>query len=650
MILRNLYSMNEKALAFEIAECYEPQDLLELCKQEYVKYIFRDNREHFKGLIKFEEKKSEPADKLKQDEIRIQIPTNPDDLLKIFLIIFSNKDILAELYNQVPENVKNAIAIITWEGPTQARFLEGQLGEKVIIRKKGILKGYDTTHVKDEFAILSLDDEYFSYMCTQTISLPWEVRKLFKKILPAPHGYNIIPISDIEKTEFVYEYREKVFLELPLCLKFINQGELKTGKNDKPLKSALNKLNQVCEIDEFYKRGQNNTVSIKTKFLATFLLDAVNREKISRNTQDPLQQFKDVHKSYMDMKSEVDSVGMFLSHLKRTANYQDQDGNVYATLFQLVRRLPANQWVSLDNLCRYVKLRNLDPEIFPLELRREYIVDTWYNHHNRKRRFGDDIDNDINIDSMYYDLVTVPLIKGSMFFFASIGLVDVAYNHPSDNIKTQDISFAGSQYEGLRYVRLNDFGAYVTGSLENYTVSVKQNTETANVILDDKRLVAFLDGKDRLKATLMEKMAEKTGESSFKFSYNSFLKGCRSERDIENKVNLFKKEGPEEIPAIWEKFLENVLARYNPIHKMHSMSIYKLSKNKELLQLIVKDPVLKKNILKVENYHIAIENDNFHLVKNRIESFGYIMQEENISESGSINNIKASVLRKIFNG
>ena len=642
--------MNEKALAYEIIECYEAQDLLELCKQEYVKCIFRDNQERFKGLIKFEKMKSGPAGKLKQDEIRIQIPTNPDDLLKIFLIIFSNKDILAELYKIVPENVKKAITIITWEGLTQVHFLEEQLGEKVLIREKGILKGYDTAHVKDEFAILSLDDEYFSYLSTQTISLPSEVRKLFKKILPEPQWYNIVPVPEIEKTDFVYEYKEKVFLEFPLCLKFINQGELKSGKNGKPLKSAINKLNQVCEIDEFYKKGDSNTVSIKTKFLATFLLNVVNREKICRSSQDPMRQFKDVHKSYMDMKNEVDGVVMFLSHLKRTSSYQDQDGNVYATLFQLVRRLPANQWVSLDNLCSYAKLRDLDPEIFPLELRREYIVDTWYNHHKRKRRFGDDIDNDINIDSMYYDLVTVPLIKGSMFFFASLGFVDIAYNLPSDQIKTQDISFTGTPYDGLKYVRLNDFGAHITGSLKNYTVSVKQNTETANVILDDKRLVAFLDGKDRLKAALMEKMAEKTGESSFKFSYNSFLKECKSEKDIKNKVKLFRKEVPKDIPAIWEKFIENVQARYNPIRQMHSMSIYKLSNNKELLQLIVKDPVLKKNILKVENYHIAIENDNFYIVKKRIESFGYIMQEENISELGSINNIKDSVLRRVFNG
>ncbi len=641
--------MNERVLASEIAEFYKTQDLLELCKQGYIKHIFRNNEKRFEGLIKLEQKENKLLGVLKQDEIRIQIPTNHNDLVKIFLIIFSNKDILAELYNILPENVKNAITIITWEGSKQVRFLEEKLGEKVLIRKKGILKGYDTVHVKDKFTILSLDDEYFSFMCTHTISLPSEVRKLLKKIIPTPDGYNIIPIQDIEKTEFLYEYREKIFLEFPLCLRFINQGELNTGKNGKPLKSALNKLNQVCEIEEFYKKGQKNTVSIKTKFLASFLLNAINIKKGNINPLDLLQQFKDVHKSYLEMKSQVDGVEMFLSHLKRTSNYQDQDGNAYATLFQLVRKLPANQWVSMDNLCRYVKLHDLDPEIFSLELRREYIVDIWYHNHNRKRRFGDDFDNDLDIDGMYYDLVTVPLIKGAMFFFASLGLVDVAYNHPSEQIKTQDISFTGSPYGGLRYVRLNDFGAYITGSLKNYTVSVKQNTETANVILDNKRLVAFLDGKDRLKATLMEKMAEKMGESSFKFSYNSFLKGCKSEKEIKDKIKLFRKEAPKDIPSIWETFLENVLIRFNPLRQMHSMSIYKLSKDKELLQLIIKDPVLKKNILKVENYHIAIEDDNFNIVKKRIESFGYIMPEENKPTSGIMDNINDSVLRRIFN-
>ena len=51
--------------------------------------------------------------------------------------------------------------------------------------------------------------------------------------------------------------------------------------------------------------------------------------------------------------------------------------------------------------------------------------------------------------------------------------------------------------------------------------------------------------------------------------------------------------------------------------------LFKLKEDKELLNLVAKDEILKPLLFKGEGYHIIVKEENVKTVLKRLESFGY---------------------------
>jgi hypothetical protein len=216
-----------------------------------------------------------------------------------------------------------------------------------------------------------------------------------------------------------------------------------------------------------------------------------------------------------------------------------------------------------------------------------------------------------------------PFVKGFMFLLAGFGILDIAYNYPK-NERVQIVSAPYlSEFDGLQYVRLTPLGAYVVGLKEEYDVVIKQ--ETANLVLDEKRLLIHMEGTDRLKAMILEKISTRVSENCYKLSYPSFLKECSSRKDILDKIKLFREHVAEKPPRIWENFLDEVINKIDPLISDPSMMVFRLKENPELISMMAQDDVLRKYILKAEKYHILIPKKNLGQVKKRMEEFGYFM-------------------------
>ncbi len=53
------------------------------------------------------------------------------------------------------------------------------------------------------------------------------------------------------------------------------------------------------------------------------------------------------------------------------------------------------------------------------------------------------------------------------------------------------------------------------------------------------------------------------------------------------------------------------------------MYILKVQPDKELIALLTTDPVLKKHVIKAENYHLIVEKKQYSTVKKRLAQFGF---------------------------
>ena len=102
-------------------------------------------------------------------------------------------------------------------------------------------------------------------------------------------------------------------------------------------------------------------------------------------------------------------------------------------------------------------------------------------------------------ENRYYRALIRPLIKGTFYLYAAFGLLDIAYDQIDAKVmgKTAD-----SPYDGLRFVRLNDLGAYVCGFLPEY--EAPEAIRTSQMTLSADSLTILTDKNDPTAAIMLE--------------------------------------------------------------------------------------------------------------------------------------------------
>jgi hypothetical protein len=124
----------------------------------------------------------------------------------------------------------------------------------------------------------------------------------------------------------------------------------------------------------------------------------------------------------------------------------------------------------------------------------------------------------------------------------------------------------------------------------------------------------------------LEKIANKSGEHRYKVDSTSFLKDCKNKVDIQKKIDQFQKLIEEHPPLVWTNFFSSLLEKYDPLQEVTNYHVFKIKpQNRELASLIARDEILKKIIIKAEDFHFLVNETNKSTLKTRLASFGYLM-------------------------
>ena len=94
---------------------------------------------------------------------------------------------------------------------------------------------------------------------------------------------------------------------------------------------------------------------------------------------------------------------------------------------------------------------------------------------------------------------------------------------------------------------------------------------------------------------------------------------------MKKKIGNFKQHLCANPPIIWEDFFKQVLDQVQPLTRKTQWELFLLSDDKNLVQLIAKDSVLQKLLLKAEGRHVAIDKKHVEKVRKRLASLGYLM-------------------------
>ncbi|MBF0100159.1 MAG: hypothetical protein HQK77_04545 [Desulfobacterales bacterium] len=557
------------------------------------------------------------------------------DLVKELTCIFVEKERFQKVLDEMPKGVKEVFSLLIWERDEYDAFrLSQSINDPIMINKvktNQYRRELETTTINDVYRIIPIKkaNQYMGIYQSDgfyTFHLPVILRNLLKPFFPAPKEINLIPYDEIQKTEYVYIDSDHILKQIDLFNHYISHGLLKfTKSSDKVQKSSLKQLVKQCNIQEFYNEKDTSLNYLKTNLIVDFLLEV--KEKKKQKGQEskpelPQKYIKHLFDNLFDTTGDLFGYHLYnlLGHLKgidTLSGYHLQNEiKVKKSLINLMKTLPVTQWFSVTDLIKYCKYRDIHLHIIDKDYANQYI--TCVLTHNNKYNY-----RNIQISPVLYnEVITVPFFKSIMFLLASFGLVDIAYDYPQNTLYTVEKKYL-TAFDGLKYIRLTPLGAYVFNQSDAYEVKIE--TTENNFYLDETRLFIYFDSPNPIKMMLLEKMAGKVTDLCYKIDYKSFLKDCKSQADIKLKIKLFKEHISNSPPPLWKKFFEDVLSKINPLEIKTAIRVYKLPENKDLIYLIAKDELLKKYILKGEDYHILIDSADTMKVKNRLELFGYFI-------------------------
>jgi hypothetical protein len=450
--------------------------------------------------------------------------------------------------------------------------------------------------------------------------------------LPKPKYYELIGIEEDPKSCQIFCDNFAIVHQLPLLVHYIQSQNLAIEQNtDKPTKMSLNSMNISCSIQEFYPSGKHEEKFMRTNLIACFLYLMSDKSNVkSIPPEQLLKEMLDYFFLGKEQYSYTFNTFSFLTYLKNwkkltnsfhTHSQHHQEVHFRENIWKVLEGMSESQWISVDNIIKYCYFHNID-----IRIAHPYMV-SQYVHFSPSRYINDRWDNirgkTYVSESSFSTVITMPAVKMFLFFLASFGIIDVAYIPPeNDEIRTKNRPYL-SEYDGLKYIRLNALGKYLLG--KSKSLNVDTEILNAQVILDEDRLIAYLRGNDPVKKMVLNKIALMIHEGCYRVNYEIFLKDCRSKKDIDNKIDLFYEYIAKSPPDIWQTFLEDIRSKKDPLEEKLNLHVFKIKDNQELIELIARDEILRQLVLIAEDYHILISQHHIKPVQQRLGEFGFFM-------------------------
>lgn len=434
--------------------------------------------------------------------------------------------------------------------------------------------------------------------------LPPKIHSLVIPLFYQPQEYELILLDTLpEKNKLlVYENKQEILSNIPVIKGVEQQGYIVLNIKGNVNLTTVVTVERKMEMSEFFDSVMRE-VSVIRGFL---ILTLYTKYKFSESQTDiPEKYIKNIFLNLLpnDFGWIIPSL---LHHIKgyRDLHKQKNPGaEQYSQIIKYIRDLPLGKWMSLENLLMYCKYKEIN--LCPLSetyLGKDYL------------RFR----NEIILKDKYYSLITIPFVKAILFMLAAFGVIDIAYGDYS-------LSF-DSYYESLRYFRITELGEYILGKKQVF-LRATDGTEKHYFEADENNLIIRSLEPDNIYEKLLMEMAVPISKTRFKVTHISFLRSCKTAVDIENKINFFRLFICHNPSKIWEEFFESVKKRVNPLAEVKSnFKLFKLdATNTELIRLIAQDPQIKKYVLKVENHHMLIKNQDISKVVERLKTYGYLL-------------------------
>lgn len=534
---------------------------------------------------------------------RTYIKLLPEEVQQVWEFCFRYSYVTIQ---EIKENIGVEVAVVTRRSYWSATFEHTAPAYQWFTLHKGL--DYD-----DKDCYVSLHDEWRALYC-RAVFQPNHSNELPLKGIPTLPPTVISSIEEAERPLHPYSNETGVMQQIELVEILLQRGTIDFGST-KMTATTIKRAAQSLHLPEAFP---DTTIKEYKQLCANLFIPIMSecihdqKRKKTETVQLALRQWT----TLLRARCVYPYVQTHINGVKRSKwDYETRFAETHTTLWEVLTTLP-DGWVSMQDLLMVFLAQNPN-KAAQCMITPRFLYDNpiTFRYDGHKVRL-----NDIQ------DVIGYEMVKGLLFFLATCGIVDIAVTDSEETSLTP--------YDTLEFVRLTDLGRYAVGLTDDYTPAhVKSSTEF--FAIDESHLIIRSVTPDSAPDSsagnpyigLLNEMATPIGSERYKVTATTFLTGCNHRKDVEEKINLFRKRICPNPSAVWEQFFNNILARCNPLADPQQR--YRLFKvdphNTELLNFLATDPYIRQHTLRAEGHHLLIEEKAYTTVLNHFRKAGYLV-------------------------
>ena len=545
-------------------------------------------------------------------------------------------------FESLPPYLSRAIEEASFKGHTDAGWIEKATGKSVSIGNK--LYSYNYYMINPELR-LGLFDLYREYGRKLLFMKP-HFREILASLLPAPPNYSIGPCAEQDVSG--WSAAETLSESMPLLLKSIDRLLEDKSRHEKVLRRGLNKgdIKELRKSSAFpsFPLGAASGID-PIDMIARFLM--IDPEQLATFRKIDVRDFI---KGLVQTFFTIPPSGKIISHYFLIDSgfefsvlcphvTKGQGAKRYHSLFAPFPRaralfyqvitIMANSggWYNVDEVAESIQMQAHPFTLLKNTYDANELLVKGEELHLSEGPVKIDIWERGFVPDIYlaHHLITRPLLKGYCYMMASLGLLEIDEEEPAKPLKKNGKPASVSPYDGLIRARTTPFGAWCLGLSENKPELRRVSYEA---IADRELPLVTYRGQSLECKVFLKRIGDPIGEDRFRVTEASFIRDCKNEADIENRIGEFHRLIAKDPDPHWGELFSRVKERARLFDHEEPCVMIQLPKERALRRLFLEDKRLSSLVVRAEGGRIVVSRQNYKKLRKVLEAYGVLKGEE----------------------
>jgi hypothetical protein len=279
---------------------------------------------------------------------------------------------------------------------------------------------------------------------------------------------------------------------------------------------------------------------------------------------------------------------------------------------------PVGVWIDLQDFYRALKIWQFDFEVETTHYSNLYV-----GYQDYGMLYGD----------AYWAIVKGLYVNVVIWeYLGAIGALDLLYTDPqnanldvgSDFFYYDELYF--SLYDGLKYFRINNLGAYLLGQASEYVPSKPVPQALFTISAD---LCVTLTQPDELTPndrSLLAQLAVPLEAGHYRLDTQQFLTALEEGADFDHLAGFLRQRHGGPLPVEVSAWLEKV-QQNSQAFKRGEPALFIKAQSAELVDMVLADPVLQKFCYMIDQHTFVIPARREKAFRSRLKELEYILQQ-----------------------